>query len=155
MYLARSEAERCDLLLAFGKMACAGSKCLKTASPEDGRWQNLPCRICDDRRSTRRDESTYWNGHDCDEDWKDAIAALLSILEIQEFQKSSKPRVLMALTIRRVYNHLSDPERLDLEFCTLGQWLIASLNRSLRELRIAAGYVTGKKDLNQSRSNCV
>lgn len=83
----------------------------------------------------------YWNEGDYGEDWKDVVAAMLALTEMEEFQESYQPRILMALAIRRVFNHISDPDYLNLDNCSLGQWLLKSLSRSLRELRIAAAYV--------------
>ncbi|CAN9100906.1 unnamed protein product [Alternaria alternata] len=73
-----------------------------------------------------------------EQSWKDAIAAMLAITKEPEFEASSQSRVLMAVAIGRVYNHISDPEYLSLEVCELGQWLLASMSRSLRELKLAA-----------------
>lgn len=44
----------------------------------------------------------------------------------------------MAVAIGRVFNHISDAEYLNLETCALGQWLLGSMSRSLRELKLAA-----------------
>lgn len=98
----------------------------------------MTCTVCDASHTPQRDEKKYWNNSDYGEDWKDVAAAMLAITEINEFQESSKPRILLALAIRRVFNHISDPDYLNLDICSLGQWLLKSLNRSLRELRIAA-----------------
>ncbi|KAF2178853.1 hypothetical protein K469DRAFT_598368 [Zopfia rhizophila CBS 207.26] len=141
-YLSQSDDENCDLLSALGKIACAGSQCLRGDDLDCGHWDKLPCRLCDGpqtEHTQQRDTNTYWNNGDCGEDWKDVIASLLAVTEILEFQKSTKPRILMAFAIRRVFNHISDAEYLDLQLCSLGQWLISSMSRSLRELRITAG----------------
>jgi serine/threonine-protein kinase ATR len=82
--------------------------------------------------------TTYWNNHDDSENWKDVIAAMLEITKEAAFQASSKARILMAVAIGRVYSHVSDAEYLALEMCELGQWLLASMSRSLRELKLAA-----------------
>lgn len=44
----------------------------------------------------------------------------------------------MAAAIGRLFDHISDADYLNLDVCELGQWLLASLSRSLRELKIAA-----------------
>ncbi|KAF2473193.1 uncharacterized protein BDR25DRAFT_257421, partial [Lindgomyces ingoldianus] len=137
-YLASSEEQRCDLLSAFGKIACAGARCIQPSHENVSDWRSLPCRVCDNPQTPNRGSAIYWEVVASGEDWKETIAALLAITEIQEFERSTKPRVLMALSIRRVFNHISDPEYLNLEMCALGQWLMKSLSRSLRELRIAA-----------------
>ena len=80
----------------------------------------------------------YWNSDDGAEDWKEVIAAMLTITKEDMFQNSSKARVLMAVAIGRIFNHVSDPDYLNLEVCELGQWLLGSMSRSLRELKLAA-----------------
>lgn len=70
--------------------------------------------------------------------WKDAIAGMITIAQEARFQSSSRPRVLMAVAIGRVLNHIRDAEYLSLEMSSLGEWLLKSMQRSLRELRIAA-----------------
>ena len=136
-----SEGEQSTLLFAFGKIACAGSSCLKPVSignTQKNHWTELTCTVCDASSTSQRDEKSYWNKRDHGEDWKDAIAAMLTITEMDNFQDASKPRILMALAIRRLFNHISDADYLNLEISSLGQWLLKSLSRSLRELRIAA-----------------
>jgi len=141
-YRAMDDGQRRSLLGTFGRIPCAGSRCLDTSKVDFGLWGDYPCRICDEpQKKGQRDPETYWNGHTetKDENWKDVIAALLVITELEEFQKSRKPRIMMALTIKRVFNHISDAGYLDLANCSLGQWCLAMLSRSCRELRIAAG----------------
>ncbi|ORX98750.1 hypothetical protein BCR34DRAFT_142938 [Clohesyomyces aquaticus] len=137
-YLVRSSEERCELLSAFGKIACAGSRSLQRSDMDGSRWADAQCSLCDGNQYPMRESARYWNSVSSGEEWKDTIAALLTITEIADFEGSTKPRVLMALAIRRLFNHISDPDYLNLEICALGQWLMKSLSRSLRELRIAA-----------------
>jgi serine/threonine-protein kinase ATR len=85
-----------------------------------------------------RDPKVYWDSSDRGEDWRDIVAALLMITKEPKFQNSTRPRVLMAIAIGRLFNHIADPDYLNLEVCELGQWLLASLSRSLRELKVAA-----------------
>lgn len=66
------------------------------------------------------------------------MAAMLVIIKESKFQASPKARVNMAVAIGRVYNHISDVDYLNLEVCDLGQWLLGSMSRSLRELKLAA-----------------
>lgn len=127
------------LLSALAKIACAGTQSLKQSNPSSEQWEDLSCILCDDISGTpKRDPAVYWDSHDGSEDWKDVIAAMLAISKETKFQMSTKSRVLMAVAIGRVYNHISDPEYLNLEMCELGQWLLASMSRSLRELKLAA-----------------
>ncbi|KAF2115782.1 hypothetical protein BDV96DRAFT_599348 [Lophiotrema nucula] len=136
-YLVRTEAQRCDMITAFGMVACAGSGYLDKHN--EAEEERATCILCDRPNSNERQDSMSaqirpeWG-----RDWKDALACLLAITEIQDFRESSRPRVHMALAIRRVFNHIRDADYLNLEHCSLGQWLLASMNRSLRELRVAS-----------------
>lgn len=96
--------------------------------------------VCDDKVTKNRSPDIYWDSHEYGEDWKEVIAALLAVTKQPKFQNSSRPRVLMAVAIGRLFNHVSDVDYLNLETCELGQWLLACMSRSLRELKIAATH---------------
>ncbi|KAF1837293.1 protein kinase rad3 [Decorospora gaudefroyi] len=127
-----------DLMQVFTKIACAGSRCLEPTQRSSEPLNALTCILCDTDTHRQRDKAMYWNNQQDSEDWKDVVAAMLAITKEAAFQVSSRSRVLMAVAIGRVYNHISDPEYLALEMCELGQWLLASMSRSLRELKLAA-----------------
>jgi serine/threonine-protein kinase ATR len=132
------EVQQCELLLAFTKIACAGSRCLEASHEGSQHWKSSICMLCDGGSAPNHESKPYWDDEDVGEDWKDAIAAMLAITKEQKFQNSLKARVLMAVAIGRVFNHISDVEYLNLETCELGQWLLGSMSRSLRELKLAA-----------------
>jgi serine/threonine-protein kinase ATR len=111
-----NETQQCEMLSAFARIACAATDCL---SPS----KEYP-QIVDS------------------EDWKNCMAAMLAITREPKFQASPKARVLMAVAIGRVFNHISDKDYLKLETCELGQWLLGSMSRSLRELKLAATWVS-------------
>ncbi|KAF1842478.1 uncharacterized protein K460DRAFT_346363 [Cucurbitaria berberidis CBS 394.84] len=127
-----------ELLAALAKIACAGSHCLEPLSTKSHQWRALHCTMCDISGDTERSATAYWNHDDGTGEWKDVIAAMLVITKEPVFQRSSKARVLMAVAIGRLFNHISDPDYLNLEVCELGQWLLGSMSRSLRELKLAA-----------------
>jgi serine/threonine-protein kinase ATR len=131
------DVQQCGLLLAFTKIACAGSRCLDTPHQVSQDWRASICTLCDGAGAADYESKPYWNENEVGEDWKDAIAAMLAITKEPNFQASSKARVLMAVSIGRVFNHISDDEYLNLETCELGQWLLGSMSRSLRELKLA------------------
>jgi hypothetical protein len=54
---------------------------------------------------------------------------------------TGRPRVLAMVTLRRFTTHFHNHDFMDLMTSPLGQWCVASLNSSSRELRVAAGYV--------------
>ncbi|UPX14348.1 Non-specific serine/threonine protein kinase [Ascochyta rabiei] len=137
----QNEAVQEQMLSALGKIACAGSRCLEINNSVSEHWQQLNCTLCDLGPNIKdRSQKMYWDRNGCGEDWKEIIAALLAMTKEPKFQKSTKPRVLMAITIGRLFNHISDSDYLNLDACELGQWLLASLSRSLRELKIAATH---------------
>ncbi|KAH4967839.1 hypothetical protein HBI26_107510 [Parastagonospora nodorum] len=134
----QSEEDQRELLSAFAKIACAGSRSLKSGDPGSGEWKTVTCTLCDTPSTSDRNLRPYWNEKSDGEVWKDAVAAMLVITKEPKFQSSPKARVLMALAIGRVYNHISDVDYLNLETCELGQWLLGSMSRSLRELKLGA-----------------
>lgn len=136
--LKQNEERQTELLSALGKLACAGSHCLSTTEATSHDWRALQCTLCDSSNVSNRDDEVYWNNRSHGEDWRDAVAAIIAITREHKFQHSSRSRVLMAIAIGRIFNHISDPDYLSLEMCESGQWLLGSLSRSLRELKIAA-----------------
>jgi serine/threonine-protein kinase ATR len=132
------ELQQLEWLSAFAKIACAGSRCLQTPSNSSRLWKTSTCSLCDTTNTPTQDAAPYWNEVGDGEDWKDAIAGMLTIIKEPKFQSSPKARVLMAVAIGRMFNHISDVDYLNLESCELGQWLLGSMSRSLRELKLAA-----------------
>ncbi|KAF2633644.1 hypothetical protein BU25DRAFT_381226 [Macroventuria anomochaeta] len=136
----QNEAAQQQLLIALGKVACSGSRCLQANRNGYEHWQKLNCSLCDGPAVKVRNAEVYWDRNDRGEDWKEVVAAILAITKEPKFQNSARPRVLMAVAIGRLFNHISDPDYLNLEVCELGQWLLACMSRSLRELKIAATH---------------
>ena len=134
----QKERMQIDLITALTKVACAGSRCLALTQSNSQPLQAFSCTLCDTNLHSKRGAAIYWNNQDDSENWKDVIAAMLEITNETAFQASSQARVLMAVAIGRVYSHISDAAYLALEMCELGQWLLASMSRSLRELKLAA-----------------
>ncbi|KAI4673661.1 uncharacterized protein J4E88_008717 [Alternaria novae-zelandiae] len=134
----QNERVQVDLMTAFAKIACAGSRCLELSQSTSQPVHSLSCVLCDTNARHERSAMTYWNKQDDRESWKEVIAAMLTITKEPAFEESQQARILMAVAIGRVYNHISDSEYLSLEICELGQWLLASMSRSLRELKLAA-----------------
>lgn len=122
----------------MAKIACAGSRYLQKSVQSSTIMSNIYCTLCDTPHESSRNALVYWNEIDSGESWKDVIAAMILITKQPVFQSSSKARILMAVAIGRVYNHVSDPTYLNLDNCELGQWLLGSMCRSLRELKLAS-----------------
>jgi serine/threonine-protein kinase ATR len=134
----QSAEQQCTLLSAFARIACAGSGSLKESKIDSMKGKSLHCTLCDGRGLIGQATKGHWNDIQHGEDWKDAVAALLVITKEPKFQESPKARVFMAVAIGRVFRHISDVDYLNLEACELGQWLLGSMSRSLRELKLAA-----------------
>ncbi|KAF2644722.1 hypothetical protein P280DRAFT_390394 [Massarina eburnea CBS 473.64] len=132
-----SDKEQCELLSAFGKIACAGSQCLQSSS-SSSHWMSSSCVVCDSTESTRNVLSKYWDTDDSNEAWQDVIAALIAIIDQQHFKQSVRSRIRMAMAIGRVFNHISTGGYLDVQQSLLGKFLLESMNKSIREMRIAA-----------------
>lgn len=133
-----SEDKQCEMLAAIGRVACAGSACLDLVNVDEVSWKSATCALCDTPGSLIHESALHWNHQILGEMWKDIVAGLIAITQEEKFQHSSRPRVLMAVAIGRIFNHISDAEYLSLEVSPLGEWLLKSMQRSLRELRIAA-----------------
>ncbi|KAF2280300.1 protein kinase rad3 [Westerdykella ornata] len=134
-----NDGQNCELIQALGTLACAGTRCLRPLQHDrPASWKDMGCDLCDTSQPCQRTEQVFWDKTTSGDDWKDAIAAMLTIIGLQEFRESAKPRIHMALAIRRVFNHISNAEYLNLEDSALGEWLLSSMSSSLRELRIAA-----------------
>lgn len=73
---------------------------------------------------------------------RDVQSIFTKLVTLDCFKESRRPRVVAMIAMRRIIKHTDDPEVFDLETSALGQWCLQSLHSSIRELRIAAGYVS-------------
>ncbi|USP73715.1 uncharacterized protein yc1106_00989 [Curvularia clavata] len=133
----QNERVQKDILTALAKLGCAGSNSLGLP-PAESHLDSLSCIWCDNEFPQERKEWVHWDCPANEQDWTNVIPAMLAMTRQAKFQASSQSRILMAVAIGRVFNHITDSEYLDLEKCELGQWLLACMSRSLRELKIAA-----------------
>jgi len=76
----------------------------------------------------------------CEDISNEAILIFSNLIKSTSFGASKRPRVLAMLVLKKFALHYDNPEILDLEKSPLAQWCLGSLNSSIRELRIAAGY---------------
>lgn len=134
----QNQESQSKMIEAFARIACAGSRSLRSSTAHSKTLESHRCTLCDDSDESKRDATVYWDINSNSDEWKDVIAAMLLVTKEAKFQASIKSRILMAVAIGRVFNHIADSEYLNLEICELGQWLLASMSRSLRELKLAA-----------------
>jgi len=74
----------------------------------------------------------------------EAYASLENLVRLPAFRESKRPRIIAMMALRRFAKHSVDPDFLDMEVSKPAFWCFQSLSSSIRELRIAAGYVVGR-----------
>lgn len=77
----------------------------------------------------------------CQQTGSEAILILTTLVKSPAFQESRRSRVLAMVAAKAFAVHFRDEKFFDLETSAVGQWCLQSLQSSIRELRIAAGYV--------------
>ncbi|EON65245.1 hypothetical protein W97_04482 [Coniosporium apollinis CBS 100218] len=132
--------EQCKALTIIGYLPCGGSGSLQRTHSSIGTVAEKNCTVCDCLPGAPVDRPALtWDGGSNVRDWNEIMLLLSEIMKSTDFQRSKKPRILATIAIRRIINHTSNPEMLDLANSQLGQWCLRSFHSSLRELRIAAG----------------
>lgn len=66
---------------------------------------------------------------------------MIKLVQSPSLAEVKRQRILAILTLRRLATHFREPTFLNLESSHLGQWCVQCIQSSVRELRIAAGYV--------------
>ena len=64
-----------------------------------------------------------------------------SLLKLEHMQGAIKPRIAAMLTLKRLLSHTGNLQHLNLKNSQFAQWCMQALRSSLRDLRIAAGWV--------------
>jgi serine/threonine-protein kinase ATR len=77
----------------------------------------------------------------CQKTSSEAILILTTLVKSPAFHDSRRSRVLAMVAVKSFAIHFRDEDFFNLETSGLGQWCLQSLQSSMRELRIAAGYV--------------
>ena len=135
-----TEVDRCRLLCAISRMPCAHANISHMRSEK--RFLNLgsvDCRLCDSVEVPReRRKEWLWDQGAHVDDCRHLTQLLTTVVSLPELQRSNKARTLAAVALRRIVNHVSDPQTVDLASSPLGQWCLKSVHSSSRELRIAA-----------------
>ena len=70
---------------------------------------------------------------------QDLIAAVIEVLP--HLQKLAQTRVTAMRAVRRLLAHTDNLEHLNMRISVLGHWCLQAIHSSLRDLRIAAGYL--------------
>ncbi|KAF2843387.1 hypothetical protein M501DRAFT_994296 [Patellaria atrata CBS 101060] len=133
-----SETQRNSFLEKIQILACSGAGTLQPPSEERYRSTRAFCITCDNIPDDLPLTRKVWDNPLQSNDRTELLSILEQLLETPELQRSTKPRVLAVIALRRILNHISDPGILNLANSSIGQWCLKSMHSSLRELRIAA-----------------
>lgn len=103
---------------------------------QDNEIHYSKCHLCE---GVKHPISTALHNDECQYVSQDAILILTKLVNSKVFQASRKPRVLGMVSVKRFSVHFNDHEFVDLGVSPLGQWCLASLHSSTRELRVLGG----------------
>lgn len=131
-----SVADQCKTLHHLGLIPCAASRTITAVIAKDGSIESINCSNCDSGNPIPN-QRAGWTGDAEDE----IFTTLQTLLETREFQHSVEPRVRAMLAVRKLVAHSSRSNYLDLAASFCGKWCLQSHCSTLRELRIAAGYL--------------
>jgi serine/threonine-protein kinase ATR len=115
---------------------CAANKSLTVTRDNAGTINGSKCFLCD---GIPQIEATTIDPKRCQTVCSDAVLTFTKLIKLSAFTESRKPRVLAMLALKKYTAHFKHAEFMDLSGSPLGQWCVASLKSSSRELRIASG----------------
>ena len=69
------------------------------------------------------------------------FSTIASLIKLPKTQKQRRPRVTAMLALKRLLSHTTNLDHLNLATSPFGQWCFQALHSSIRELRVAAGFV--------------
>jgi serine/threonine-protein kinase ATR len=136
------EQTRCQFISSLAKVACIA--CNYTEHVDEDRVISAPfiCSFCDTNElyQDRQSKSTvFFDKGEHDSFCKELILVVNELIKHPDMNHSARPRILLTIAIRRLYNHISDSQMLDLFTSPTGQWCLKALTSSVRELRLIAG----------------
>lgn len=134
-YSGLSDPDKVRLIHLIADTCCAADETLVVAASDDEAGPRFSCPDCRTLRD-RPDASTCIDVAAK----KLAMETFVSLLQIESFPDSRKPRVAAMVALRRIAKHCNSSELIDMEHSFAAQWCLKSLHSSQRELRIAAGY---------------
>lgn len=129
--------KKCQVVELLGRAPCAADGTLIIGRAEPGAHPKMSCSFCSGQKGKGRlpPESTNKKAK------AEAYAAFARLVELPTFQQATRPRVMGMMALRRFALHSIEPEFLNIQTSPLASWSVRSLKSSIRELRIAAGYV--------------
>ena len=144
-FLSLPESGQVQLLNAISQLPCAAS--VPSGSPTKSSASALSCFLCDsaapwdkiDLKTKTVAQRAMEDRHfDSSHDQIMEFFALLA--PSTDFQKITKSRIHAVLAIRRLLLHKEVSNHLDIKISSVGQFVLKSLNSTIRELRIVAGF---------------
>lgn len=132
------EADRCQVIQYISLIPCAAYGTLKLSRNEDGSIRKATCSLCE---AIEEADTINLDASRCRNIGVEVVNVFSTLVKSASFLDSRRPRVMAMYALRRFTTHFDDPNFVDLEKSSLGQWCLQSLRSSVRELRIAAGYV--------------
>lgn len=120
-------------------VSCSSSGTLRIVRNKDGGIQDAKCSICDPRDLANQDP--HHVSSTALDIYQSTIEILANFVRSPLLAETKRQRILAMLALRKLATHFRGSQFLNIESSSLGQWCVQCLQSSVRELRIAAGYV--------------
>jgi serine/threonine-protein kinase ATR len=130
------DADQCYAIELLSRICCATDETLHVDSLPSRRLGNMACLCCQIGKTGKAAPNSTGAATK-----REAQKIFAKLIRLPCFVGSKRPRVIAMMALRRLVFHTNDAEFFDLETSGPGQWCIQSLQSSLRELRIAGGWV--------------
>ena len=133
-----TEEAQCMIFETFGQLACAAAGSLHHSITEGQERRSLNhCILCD----TDRPESNISLIDDVESNV--LFSTLDDLIGSPSFQRAKRPRICAMTAFERLLSHTNNHGILNFNESRLGRWCLQALRSSVRELRLAAGFVVG------------
>lgn len=132
------DPDRCKVIDYLSMIPCASYGSLNVTRDKFQNIISSRCFICEKLPSPK---TAILDDDLCQKTGSEAILILNTLIKSSAFMDSRKSRVLAMIAVKAFAIHFRDEGFFDLETSEIGQWCLKSLQSSMRELRIAAGYI--------------
>ena len=132
-----NDDKKCEIVELLGRAPCAADGTLSFHTLETKAQPTMSCSFCSGPKATTSLPPDCTNSRAKSE----AYSAFARLIELPAFQQCRRPRVVAMMALRRFILHSTEPAFLNIQGSPLASWCVRSLKSSIRELRIAAGYV--------------
>lgn len=132
-----AEDEYSSLFSMFGELACLSAQGSADSSSDiEIENHKLKCPSCD-AEVKERSPPVPWD----DAELEELFVTFANLIKSPRTQNFRKPRIAAMMALGRLLSHTTNTDQLNLATSAFGQWCLQALHSSLRELRIAAGWV--------------